>query len=57
MLFAGAAIVSGLLTLFFPETTNVVLPTTVQEADAIGVKKKPSKGKDLDLVAPASPPQ
>ncbi|XP_017013579.1 organic cation transporter protein [Drosophila takahashii] len=54
MLFAGAAIVSGLLTLFFPETTNVVLPTTVQEADAIGVKKKPSQGKDLDLVVAAS---
>jgi len=57
MLFAGAAIVSGLLTLFFPETTNVVLPTTVQEADAIGVKKKPSQGKDLDLVVAASQTQ
>ncbi|KAH8380177.1 hypothetical protein KR009_009343 [Drosophila setifemur] len=57
MLFACAAIGSGLLTLFFPETTNVVLPTTVQEAEAIGVKKKPSQGKDLDLVAPASQPQ
>ncbi|SPP76405.1 organic cation transporter protein [Drosophila guanche] len=43
MLFAGAAILSGCLTLFFPETTNLVLPTTVQEADAIGVKKKPAK--------------
>ncbi|XP_016976584.2 organic cation transporter protein [Drosophila rhopaloa] len=57
MLFAGAAIVSGLLTLFFPETTNVVLPTTVQEADAIGVKKKPSQGKELDLVGAASETQ
>ncbi|KAH8270396.1 hypothetical protein KR018_009667 [Drosophila ironensis] len=52
MLFAGAAIISGLLTLFFPETTNVVLPTTVQEAHAIGGQKKPSQSKDLDLVAP-----
>ncbi|KAH8373945.1 organic cation transporter protein [Drosophila serrata] len=57
LIFAGAAIVSGFLTLFFPETTNVVLPTTVQEADAIGVKKKPSQAKDLDLVVPASQPQ
>ncbi|KAH8305803.1 hypothetical protein KR059_011045 [Drosophila kikkawai] len=57
LIFAGAAIVSGLLTLFFPETTNVVLPTTVQEADAIGVKKRPSQAKDLDLVVPASQPQ
>ncbi|EDX11460.1 GD15009 [Drosophila simulans] len=56
MLFAGAAIVSGLLTLFFPETTNVVLPTTVQEADAIGVKKQ-SKSKDLDLVVTATQAQ
>ncbi|KRK05398.1 uncharacterized protein Dyak_GE27901 [Drosophila yakuba] len=56
MLFAGAAIVSGLLTLFFPETTNVVLPTTVQEADAIGVKKH-SKSKDLDLVVTSSQAQ
>ncbi|XP_001353579.3 solute carrier family 22 member 3 [Drosophila persimilis] len=45
MLFAGAAIVSGCLTLFFPETTNVILPTTVQEADAIGVKTKSSKSQ------------
>jgi len=48
--------VSGLLTLFFPETTNVVLPTTVQEADAIGVKKQ-SKSKDLDLVVTATQAQ
>ncbi|XP_022216882.2 solute carrier family 22 member 3 [Drosophila obscura] len=48
MLFAGAAILSGCLTLFFPETTNVVLPTTVQEADAIGVKKKHAKNQPED---------
>ncbi|KAH8372356.1 hypothetical protein KR093_011194, partial [Drosophila rubida] len=49
ILFASAAIFSGLLTLFFPETTNVVLPTTLKEADAIGVKKKPSQGQELNL--------
>ncbi|XP_068142334.1 LOW QUALITY PROTEIN: organic cation transporter protein [Drosophila tropicalis] len=51
ILFAVAAIFSGCLTLFFPETTNVILPTTVQEADAIGGKKEPSKAKDLNLTA------
>ncbi|XP_062137311.1 organic cation transporter protein isoform X1 [Drosophila sulfurigaster albostrigata] len=51
ILFACAAIFSGLLTLFFPETTNLVLPTTLKEADAIGVKKKPSQGKELNLSA------
>ncbi|KAL7734287.1 hypothetical protein ACLKA6_010630 [Drosophila palustris] len=49
ILFACAAIFSGMLTLFFPETTNLVLPTTLKEADAIGVKKKPSKGLELNL--------
>ncbi|KAH8404448.1 hypothetical protein KR222_002071 [Zaprionus bogoriensis] len=49
ILFATGAIISGVLTLFFPETTNIVLPTTLKEADAIGVKKKPSKGQELNL--------
>ncbi|XP_030373242.1 solute carrier family 22 member 3 [Scaptodrosophila lebanonensis] len=49
ILFAGGAIISGCLTLFFPETTNIVLPTTVKEADAIGVKKKPPKSNDIAI--------
>ncbi|XP_017864324.1 PREDICTED: organic cation transporter protein [Drosophila arizonae] len=50
ILFACAAIFSGCLTLFFPETTNLVLPTTVKEAHAIGVKKPP---KDQNINQPA----
>ncbi|EDV97915.1 organic cation transporter protein [Drosophila grimshawi] len=51
ILFACGAILSGCLTLYFPETTNLVLPTTVKEADAIGVKKKPPKDLELNLPA------
>ncbi|XP_017840801.2 organic cation transporter protein [Drosophila busckii] len=49
ILFASAAILSGCLSLFFPETTNTTLPTTLEEADAIGIKKKPSKAQDLNV--------
>ncbi|KRF84583.1 solute carrier family 22 member 3 isoform X1 [Drosophila virilis] len=51
ILFACAAIFSGCLTLFFPETTNLVLPTTVKEADAIGFKKKPPKDQNINVPA------
>ncbi|XP_075163047.1 SLC22A family member [Haematobia irritans] len=36
ILFAGSAIVSAFLSLLFPETTNLVLPATMEEADNIG---------------------
>lgn len=42
ILFAVCALVSGCLSLFFPETSNTILPTTVHEADKIGNKKSSS---------------
>ncbi|XP_037937244.1 solute carrier family 22 member 3 isoform X2 [Teleopsis dalmanni] len=41
ILFATTAIASGCLALFFPETTNLILPTTMQEVNEIGLKKQP----------------
>ncbi|XP_018793268.1 PREDICTED: solute carrier family 22 member 4-like [Bactrocera latifrons] len=43
ILFAICAITSGILSLFFPETTDVILPTTVHDAHIIGTK--PPKNK------------
>ncbi|XP_014093801.3 organic cation transporter protein [Bactrocera oleae] len=42
ILFAVCALVSGCLSLLFPETSNTILPTTVHEADTIGNKKTSS---------------
>ncbi|XP_036325811.1 organic cation transporter protein-like [Rhagoletis pomonella] len=39
ILFAACALVSGCLSLLFPETSNTILPTTVHEANKIGSKK------------------
>ncbi|XP_067643249.1 solute carrier family 22 member 4-like isoform X2 [Eurosta solidaginis] len=39
LLFACCALVSGCLSLLFPETSNTILPTTVHEANKIGSKK------------------
>ncbi|CAD7005956.1 unnamed protein product [Ceratitis capitata] len=43
ILFAICALTSGALALFFPETTNVTLPTTVQDSDIIGAKEQAKK--------------
>lgn len=40
ILFATTAIVSACLSLLFPETTNLILPTTMKEADNIGASKE-----------------
>ncbi|XP_036325810.1 solute carrier family 22 member 3-like [Rhagoletis pomonella] len=45
ILFAVCAIISGLLALFFPETTNIVLPTTMHDAHNIGAKQHNEKTK------------
>lgn len=43
LLFGSTATISALLILFLPETLNVALPDTVQEAVDIGIKKKINK--------------
>ncbi|XP_054732985.1 solute carrier family 22 member 3-like [Anastrepha obliqua] len=43
ILFAISAITSGILALLFPETTNIVLPTTMHDAHNIGVKQPKNK--------------
>ncbi|XP_023305322.2 solute carrier family 22 member 3 [Lucilia cuprina] len=40
ILFATTAIISAFLTLLFPETTNLILPTTMKEANNIGSSKE-----------------
>ncbi|KAM7355230.1 SLC22A family member [Cochliomyia hominivorax] len=40
ILFATTALISAFLSLLFPETTNSILPTTMNEADNIGVSKE-----------------
>lgn len=40
ILFATTAITSACLSLLFPETTNLILPTTMTEADNIGATKE-----------------
>ncbi|CAD7005955.1 unnamed protein product [Ceratitis capitata] len=42
ILFATFALISGCLSLLFPETSNTILPTTVHEADKIGNKRSTS---------------
>lgn len=36
ILFGGTALTSGSLILFFPETLNIRLPDTIEEAENIG---------------------
>lgn len=43
ILFAGMSTLSGLLSLFFPETLNVKLPDTIREAEEIGKKRGKEK--------------
>ncbi|XP_067613661.1 solute carrier family 22 member 4-like isoform X2 [Eurosta solidaginis] len=45
ILFAACAITSGILALFFPETKNTVLPTTMDDAHNIGAKHKQKETK------------
>ncbi|XP_055856208.1 solute carrier family 22 member 4-like [Episyrphus balteatus] len=40
IIFSGFGILSAGLTLFFPETNDMVLPSTLQEAEQIGQKNK-----------------
>ncbi|XP_055906955.1 solute carrier family 22 member 3-like [Eupeodes corollae] len=40
ILFSACALISGFMALLFPETTDVILPTTMLEAEEIGQKKK-----------------
>lgn len=40
VLFGGTAIISGILSLHFPETLNTVLPDTISEAENIGRPKR-----------------
>lgn len=46
ILFATTAITSACLSLLFPETTNLVLPATMQDADNIGNSKDKDKDKE-----------
>lgn len=43
--FAGMAFIAGLLTLLFPETSDIILPDTIEEAENISkcAKKIPKK--------------
>ncbi|XP_069690613.1 organic cation transporter protein-like [Periplaneta americana] len=40
LLFGAMSVLSGLLALYFPETLNVKLPDTIEEAKSIGKKKR-----------------
>ncbi|XP_053953858.1 solute carrier family 22 member 4-like [Anastrepha ludens] len=49
ILFAFCALLSGCLSLLFPETSNTILPTTLHEAHKIG-NKKPSKDPNSSTI-------
>lgn len=53
LVFGGAALVSGLLALAFPDTGDAPLPDTVAEAEALGRQGHPSRRKSGSAVAPA----
>jgi hypothetical protein len=40
LLFGAMSVFSGLLALYFPETLNVKLPDTIEEAENIGKQKR-----------------
>lgn len=50
ILFAATAIASALLSLLFPETTNIILPTTMKEADNIGSSKEKESNKNTTSI-------
>lgn len=47
LIFAGTAITSGLLILNFPETLNIKLPDTIEEAE--NLVRKPNRKLSLTL--------
>uniref|UniRef100_T1PB12 Sugar (And other) transporter n=1 Tax=Musca domestica TaxID=7370 RepID=T1PB12_MUSDO len=49
LLFASFGLVSGFLTLFFPETANKSLPTTMDEASNLDGKSKGKDERDEDI--------
>ncbi|XP_055855557.1 solute carrier family 22 member 3-like [Episyrphus balteatus] len=49
ILFSVCALVSGFMALMFPETTDVILPTTMLEAEGIGQKKKAKEAETGNL--------
>ncbi|XP_011196030.1 organic cation transporter protein [Zeugodacus cucurbitae] len=48
ILFASFALISGTLTLLFPETTDKVLPTTLQDAEQLNDKKRKNKANIVE---------
>jgi hypothetical protein len=44
LLFGGMSVFSGLLALYFPETLNVKLPDTIEEAENIGKHRRHING-------------
>ncbi|XP_065360856.1 organic cation transporter protein isoform X2 [Calliphora vicina] len=50
ILFAATAIVSAFLSLLFPETTNLILPTTMKEADNIGASKEKKSSNNVTSI-------
>uniref|UniRef100_A0A0K8VF65 Solute carrier family 22 member 3 n=3 Tax=Bactrocera latifrons TaxID=174628 RepID=A0A0K8VF65_BACLA len=48
ILFASFALISGTLTLLFPETTDKVLPTTLQDAEQLNDKKRQNKANIVE---------
>ncbi|XP_072020772.1 organic cation transporter protein-like [Amphiura filiformis] len=54
LIFGGAAVIAGILTLLFPETMGEPLQETMEESEAFGKKKKgPSIGvADYDRLSP-----
>lgn len=40
LMFTSMATIAGLLTLLFPETLNIKLPDTIEEAENIGKSEK-----------------
>lgn len=50
-LFGGVSILSGLLVSSFPETFNIKLPETIEEAENIGkVKEEASNDHKLNVL-------